>query len=48
MELTIIEAIIMVAGIYADIRLGMHLFSLIGSDKEWIIEKEWKNWFITC
>lgn len=34
MDLTILEAIIMVAGIYADIRLGMYLLSLIGSDKE--------------
>ncbi len=33
MDLTILEAIIMVAGIYADIRLGMYLFTLIGSDK---------------
>lgn len=33
MELTILEAIIMVAGIYADIRLGMYLFKLIIGDK---------------
>ena len=33
MELTIIEAIIMVAGIYADIRLGMYLFKIMVGDK---------------
>lgn len=33
MELTILEAIIMIAGIYADIRLGIYLFSLILGDK---------------
>lgn len=34
MELTLLEAIIMVAGIYADIKLGMYLFNLLkGDDK---------------
>ena len=33
MELTILEAIIMVGGIYADIRLAIYLFSLIGGEK---------------
>ena len=33
MDLTILEAIIMVAGIYADIRLGMYLFKMMVGDK---------------
>ena len=33
MELTILEAIIMVAGIYADVRIGMYLFKMIRGDK---------------
>ena len=34
MELTLLEAFIMVAGIYADIRVGMYLFKMIVGDKE--------------
>ena len=34
MKLDLLDCIILIAGIYADIRLGMYIFSLIGSDKE--------------
>ena len=33
MKLDLLDLVIMIAGIYADIRLGMYLIKMIGGDK---------------
>ncbi len=33
MKLDLLDLVIMIAGIYVDIRIGMYLFTLIGGEK---------------